>query len=125
VKIQHTIALSLLVGVAVGAAAIQGLHAQAKSKAYLVTEGEVLDTANIASYTAALAAGQKAAGGRSLGTRGKIVAIVGDPPKRVGISEWDSLEQMQAYHDSAAYKNVVDGNKIVKIHRQYVVEAGK
>ena len=123
-KIKYTVALSLLAGVALGAVAIQGLHAQAKPKAYLVTEGEVLDAAKIASYTAALATGQKAAGGRSLGTRGKIVAVVGDPPKRVGISEWDSLEQVQAYHKSAAYKNLVEGNKVVKIHRQYIVQAG-
>jgi len=125
VKIQYTVALSVLAGVALGAVAIQGLHAQAKPKAYLVTESEVLDAAALASYTAAISAVQKAAGGRSFGTRGKIVASVGDPPKRVGISEWDSLEQVQAYLKSAARKDLVEGKKVVKINRQYVVEASK
>ena len=35
--------LTLLAGIAIGATAIQGLHAQAKPKAYLVTELQVLD----------------------------------------------------------------------------------
>lgn len=99
------------------------MHAQGKPKAYLVTESEVLDATAVASYTAAISAVQKAAGGRSFGTRGKIVANVGDPPKRVGISEWDSLEQVQAYFNSAERKKLVGDGKVVKINRQYVVEA--
>ena len=63
---KSKIALTLVIGVAIGAAAMQGLHAQAKPKAYLVTESEVLDAAALASYTAAIGAVQKAAGGRSL-----------------------------------------------------------
>ena len=45
---MHTkskIVLALVAGVALGAAAVQGLHAQAKPKAYLVTESEILDQA--------------------------------------------------------------------------------
>ena len=66
-KSNYKIAIALVAGVALGGAAIQGLHAQAKPKAYLVTESEVLDAANLASYTAAISAVQKAAGGRSFG----------------------------------------------------------
>jgi uncharacterized protein (DUF1330 family) len=123
-KTRYAVALSTLVGIAIGAVAIQGLHAQAKPKAYLVSESEVLDATALASYTAAIGAVQKAAGGRSFGTRGKIVASVGDAPKRVGISEWDSLEQVQAYLNSEARKKVVGDGKVVKISRQYIVEAG-
>ncbi len=121
---KFKIALAVVAGAALGVAAVQGLHAQAKPKAYLVSESEVLDTAALASYTPAIGAVQKAAGGRSFGTRGKIVASVGDAPKRVGISEWDSLEQVQAYLNSEARKKVVEGGKVVKITRQYIVEAG-
>jgi uncharacterized protein (DUF1330 family) len=118
------IAVAIVAGAAVGGAAVQGLHAQAKPKAYLVSESEVLDAAALASYTAAISAVQKAAGGRSFGTRGKIVASVGEAPKRVGISEWDSLEQVQTYLNSPARKDLVEGKKVVKISRQYIVEAG-
>lgn len=123
-KTRYAVALSTLVGIAIGAVAIQGLHAQAKPKAYLVSESEVLDATALASYTAAIGAVQKAAGSRSFGTRGKIVASVGDAPKRVGISEWDSLEQVQAYLNSEARKKVTGDGKVVKITRQYIVEAG-
>ena len=44
-KTRFTVALSLLAGVALGAAAVQGLHAQAKPKAYIISETEVLDAA--------------------------------------------------------------------------------
>ena len=122
-KTRYAVTLSTLVGIAIGAVAIQGLHAQAKPKAYLVSESEVLDATALAPYTAAIGDVQKAAGGRSFGTRGKVVASVGEAPKRVGISEWDSLEQVQAYLKSEARKKV-GGEKVVKITRQYIVEAG-
>ena len=120
---KYKILLGIVAGAALGAAAVQGLHAQAKPKAYLVTESEVLDVAALASYTATISAVQKAAGGRSFGTRGKIVASVGEAPKRVGISEWDSLEQVQTYLKLPARKDLVEGKKVVKINRQYIVEA--
>src|SRR5450759_5449490 len=46
-KTRYVVALSLLTGVAIGGAAIQGLHAQAKPKAYRVSESEVLDAATV------------------------------------------------------------------------------
>jgi uncharacterized protein (DUF1330 family) len=71
-------------------------------------------------------AAQRAAGGRPLNTAGgKIVAIEGAPaPKRVAITEWDSLEQYQAYSNSAAVKNLApQRDKAVKTIRAYAVEA--
>src|SRR6266566_3163008 len=47
---KYQIALALAAGVALGAAAVQGLHAQAKPKAYIVTESELLDAAALATY---------------------------------------------------------------------------
>src|SRR5258706_14973328 len=116
--------LGMIAGTLIEAAGVSVLHAQAKPKAYLVSESEVLDAAAVPSYTAAITAVQKAAGARSLGTRGKIVATVGEAPKRVGISEWDSLEQVQAYINSAARKDLEPQRaKAIKITRQYIVEA--
>jgi hypothetical protein len=37
-KIRYVVALSLLTGVAIGGAAIQGLHAQAKPPVYFIGE---------------------------------------------------------------------------------------
>jgi hypothetical protein len=42
---KSKIVLAVVVGAALGAAALQGLHAQTKPKAYIVTDSEVLDAA--------------------------------------------------------------------------------
>jgi uncharacterized protein (DUF1330 family) len=121
---KFKIVLAVIAGAAFGAAAVQGLHAQAKPKAYIVSESEVLDAAAAAAYSPLSQAAQKAAGGRSFRTTGKTVAIVGVAPKRVGISEWDNLEQAQAWVNSAARKDLSpQRDKAIKIIRQYAVEA--
>ena len=92
-KTHYTVALAMLAGFGLGAVAVQGLHAQAKPKAYIVSESQVLDAAAVAAYSPLVQAAQKAAGDRGFRTTGKIVATVGTAPQRVDISEWDSLEQ--------------------------------
>jgi uncharacterized protein (DUF1330 family) len=125
---MHTkskIVLTLIAGVALGAAAVHGLHAQAKPKAYMVTELEVIDAEANKAFTQAVRAAQQQASGRNLRTAyGKIVAFVGDPPKHVGITEFDSLDQAVAYRNSPAFKELDPlRNKAIKIIRQYTVEA--
>lgn len=44
-KTHCAVGLAMLAGFGFGAIAVQGLHAQAKPKAYLVTETEVIDAA--------------------------------------------------------------------------------
>lgn len=45
-KTKYTVALSVLAGIAVGALAMQGLHAQAtKLKAYIISELDTFDAA--------------------------------------------------------------------------------
>ena len=122
------IAAAVIVGAAFGAAAVQGLHAQAKPKAYSVTETEGLDAAAQAVYTPLVQAAQKAAPGNARNFRtagGRVVAIEGAAaPKRVAITEWDSLEQAQAFYNSKAFKDLApQRDKAVKTIRRYVVEA--
>ena len=124
-KTHLTVALSILTGVAIGVVAIQGLNAQAKPKAYTVTELETLDAAAQATYGPAVTAAQKAAGGRPFGTAGgKVVSMVGTAPTRVAIIEWDSLEKAQAFFSSPAFKDLEpQRDKAVKAIRRYAVEA--
>jgi uncharacterized protein (DUF1330 family) len=123
-KMNHKVAIALVAGAAIGAAAVQGLHAQGKPKAYIVTESEIVDAAAAAAYGPRNQAAQQAAGGRSFRTTGKIIAVVGTPPKRVGISEWDNLEKAQAWNTSEERKKLdAERDKAIKIIRQYVVEA--
>ena len=123
---KFKIALAVVAGAALGAAAVQGLHAQSKPKAYSVTETESLDAAAQAAYTPLARAAITAAGARNFRTGGgRIVAIEGAAaPKRVAISEWDSLEQAQAFYNSKAWTDLTpQRDKAVKTIRRYVVEA--
>jgi uncharacterized protein (DUF1330 family) len=125
-KTHYTVTLAMLAGIAIGAVAIQGLHAQAKPKAYTVAELETLDAAAQAAYVPAVLAAQRAAGGHPFNTGGgRIVAMEGAAaPKRVAITEWDSLEQAQAFYNSAAWKNLApQRDKAAKTTRRYSVEA--
>ena len=121
------IALAIIAGAALGAAGIQTLHAQAKPKAYSITEQETLDDAAAKAYSPLVQAAQKAAGGaRNFRTTGgRIVSIEGAPaPKRVAITEWDSLEQAQAFYTSKAFKDLApQRDKAMKVTRRYIVEA--
>jgi uncharacterized protein (DUF1330 family) len=116
--------ITLIAGVALGAAAVQELHAQAKPKAYTVAEVEPLDAAALAAYVPKAVAAQKAAGARPLGTAGgKIVALEGTAPKRVAISEFDSLEQAEAFYKSKAWTDLAsERDKAVKTIKRYAVE---
>ena len=125
-KTHYTVTLAMLVGIAIGALAIQGLHAQAKPKAYTISELETLDAAAQSAYVPAVQAAQKAAGARLFNTAGgRIVAMEGAAaPKRVAITEWDSLEKAEAFYNSAAWKNLApQRDKAVKTIRRYAVEA--
>jgi uncharacterized protein (DUF1330 family) len=120
----YKVALGVLAGAALGAAAVQGLHAQAKPKAYIVTESEVHDTAALAAYSPQAQSAVKAAGGLpGLVASGKIIALVGDPPKRFGVSEWESVEKAQAWYNSAERKALTPAReKAFKVTRQFIVE---
>jgi uncharacterized protein (DUF1330 family) len=122
---KSKLALTLIVGAAVGAAAAHGLHAQAKPKAYQVTEIEIIDAEAFKTFASAVAASQQAAGGRNLRTGGgKVVAFAGEAPKNVGIVEFDSLDQAVAWRNSQAFKDLApQRDKAVKVIRQYAVEA--
>ena len=121
---KSKIALGVLVGAALGAAAVQGLHAQMKPKAYIVTETEVLDAAALAAYTPQAQAAVKAAGGvPGVVASGQIVALVGEPPKRFGVSEWESLEKAQAWYKSPERNALTSQReKAFKVIRSFAVE---
>ena len=96
-KTRSTAALSMPAGIAIGAVAIQGLHAQAKPKAYTVTELQTLDAKAAADVAKRIQAAQTSAGGRYFRTGGgKVVGMEGPPPpQRVAITEWIALRKQR------------------------------
>lgn len=116
--------LAIAAGFALGAAAVEGLHAQTKPPVYYIAE---IDVSNVDGYVKEYAplaqASIKASGGRFLAVGGKVTPIEGDPPKsRVAVQVWDSVEQIQAWRNSAKYKEArVIGEKYAKF-RAFAVE---
>jgi uncharacterized protein (DUF1330 family) len=127
-KTRYAVALSVVAGAALGAAAVQGLHAQAKPKAYTVSEVETINTAHVAAFVSKLEDAQSAAGGHNLHTRGgRIFHLEGpEAPKRVSIIEWDSLEQAEAFYKSQAWHDLAPHrDRAIRVIRRYAVEAVK
>src|SRR3984893_3344835 len=125
-RTRYTLALSLLAGVALGGVSVQGLHAQAKLKAYSI--GEIIPIAGATVSPSYLAAARKAladAGGRSMGTlKGRIFPAEGEaPPISVAMTEWDSADAARAFFQSKAWTDLApEGEKTAKTIRRYIVE---
>jgi uncharacterized protein (DUF1330 family) len=118
----------LIAGAALGGAAIQGLHAQAKPKAYSVGEIEVTNVSAQPGYLPAVRNAIEKAHGRTLRTlNGRVVSIEGGaPPKNVAIIEWDSLDDAVAFYKSKAWTDLAsERDKSQKTIRRYVVEVEK
>ena len=122
--------LGMLAGTLIGAAAVSGLHAQAKPPVYLITE---IDVTNPDAYAKEFApkaqATIKAAGGRFIAIGGvagvgakPVTALQGTPPKRVTIQAWDSYEALKAWYNSADYQAALKIGEKYATFRRFAVE---
>lgn len=107
-KTNYKVAIALVAGAAIGGAAIQGLHAQAKPPAYVVAE---IDVTNQDAFTkeylplAQKALAEGGSGYKTIARGGKTVSIEGAPPKsRIVINTFGSLDKAVAAYNSASYK---------------------
>ena len=124
---KFKIALAVAVGAALGAGEMQGLHAQAKLKAYSIGELEPLGAGLQPAYLTAVRKAITDAHGRSLRTLGRVEHIEGAAaPKRVAIVEWDSLDDAVAFYKSKAWTDLApEREKAQNTIRRYVVEVEK
>jgi uncharacterized protein (DUF1330 family) len=123
-KTHYTVALSMIAGAALGAAAIQGLHAQAKPPIYSIAEITVTNLdAYVKEYAPLAQAGIKNSGGKILAAGQNVTSVEGAPPaNRVAIQQWESLEKLQAWRNSAEFKKAREiGDKYAKF-RTFTVE---
>jgi len=107
-RTRIAVSLALVAGFGLGAIAIEGLHAQAKPPVFYVSE---IDVHNVDAYMKEYAPKAQAIirshGGRFLATSNNATSIEGAPAKgRVVIQQWDSMEKIKAWRDSAEYKEV-------------------
>jgi uncharacterized protein (DUF1330 family) len=104
---HYTVTLAMLVGFGLGAVAVQGLHAQSKAPVYQITEIDVTDQEGYAkNYVPRIVPALKEAGARFIVQAGKTYPFEGEPPKRIVVLTWDSIEKAQAFRDSAVGKEL-------------------
>jgi uncharacterized protein (DUF1330 family) len=118
------IGLAMLAGAVIGAAAVQGLHAQGGAPVYVVSEIDVTNAdAYVKEYVPLARAAIKSSGGKIIAASQKVTAMEGTAPtSRVTINAYDSLEKAQASRNSAEYKEARKiGDKYAKF-RVYAVE---
>jgi uncharacterized protein (DUF1330 family) len=128
-KFRTGVALGVLAGMAVGAIAVKGIHAQGTPPIYYVGEIDVTDPEGYTSeYLPKARAIIEASGGRYLATGGpgsdaEVTGFDGDAPKaRVVILMWESLDQIKAWRSSPDFQaNRKIGEKYAKF-RSYAVE---
>ncbi len=129
---NYKIAVAVTAGVAIGALAVQGLHAQAKPPVYYVAEIDVTNPdAYAKEYAPKAQATIKAAGGRflaiggSAATTGTVTAFDGDAPKRVVVQVWDSMEKIRAWRANPEFIELRKvGEKYAKF-RSFAVDGVK
>ena len=124
---KSKIVIAGVAGVALGAMAMQALHAQAKLKAYTIAETEVTG-ALPPDYLSNIRKEIEAAHGRSLRTlNGRVVSIEGAaPPKNVAIIEWDSVDDAVAFYKSKAWTDSApQREQAQKTIRRYAIEVEK
>jgi uncharacterized protein (DUF1330 family) len=121
---RSTVALSTLAGIALGAVAVQGIHAQVRIPTYYIAEVEVT---NLDGYTKDFLPRDEqnitAFGGRILATGPRVATIEGDPPKsRVVLLVWDDIEKMQSWRNAPQSRDIqAIGHKYAKF-RSFTVE---
>jgi uncharacterized protein (DUF1330 family) len=124
-KRHITLGFAMIAGAALGAAAVQAIHAQAKPPIYQITEIEISNPdAYTKEYAPKAQALIKASGGRSLAAGQNVTRVEGDAPKtRVALTAWDSIEKFQAYRNLAEFKELRStvGDKYAKF-RSFTVE---
>jgi uncharacterized protein (DUF1330 family) len=107
-KARYAVLAATIAGFGLGAVTIDQLHAQAKPPVFYIGEIDVKkDSADAYAkeYAPKAQATIRKAGGKILAAGSNITVIEGAPPKaRLAVIQWDSVEQIKAWRDTAEYK---------------------
>jgi uncharacterized protein (DUF1330 family) len=117
-KTRFSMAISMLAGVALGGAAVQALHAQAKPPVYMIAINEVSDPNGYAKdYVPPAQKSVKDRGGEYVAA-GPTMQVTGNLPNGpVVIIRWDSMEALQGWHNSPEFQAALKiGEKYAKFN---------
>ena len=107
-KRSITIGLAMLAGGAIGAVAVNGLHAQGKAPgAYAVVDISAITNPDLFKTLLPKAGSTNDAfGGKYVIRTENIVGVIGTPPKRFVVIAFDSMDKAKAWSASAAQQEV-------------------
>ena len=116
--------LALVSGIAIGATAIERLHAQAKGPgAYAIVDiSAITDPEGMKALGPKAGPAATTAGGRFIARTETIVGLTGTPPKRFVIIGFDSMDKAKAWHSTPAQKEVNDIAAKSTTQRMFIVE---
>ena len=117
-KTRLTVAVSMLAGAALGGAAIQALHAQAKPPVYMIAINQVTNPDGYAKeYVPPAQKSVKDHGGEYVAA-GPGTQVVGKLPQGpVVILRWESMEALQSWHNSPDFQATLKvGEKYAKFN---------
>ena len=115
-KMKNAVALSILSGIAIGAAAIQTLHAQTNPPVYMIALNEVSNPEGYAKEYLPAARKTIADHGGVYVAAGTGTQVTGNLPNgRVVVLRWGSLEKLMAWRNSPEYQAALKvGEKYAK-----------
>ena len=106
-KIKYTLALTLVAGVAIGAVAVNVLHAQQGKPVYTVAEIQIKDSdAYMKEFAPKAQAALKKAPASQFLAAGPATKIEGEPPPpstRITVRRYNSMEEAKAAYSSPEY----------------------
>ena len=123
------VAVAMLAGMGAGASVVQVLHAQVKPPVYFIGEIDVTNPEGYAKEYLPKAraiikahGGQLVAAGGAAGTGNQVIPVDGEPPKRLVIYRYPSVDAVHAWRNDPAYEEVRKvGEKYAK-YRTFAVE---
>ena len=124
-KANFKSALTLIAGAALGAAAIQGLHAQAKPPTYLVVDMSEISDPEPLKVITQRAIGTPSLpqfGGRYVMRTDKFIALEGTPPARFVVLAFDNAERATAFNNSPSQQETAAIRHKTSKSRVFLVE---
>ena len=122
---KYAISLAALIGAGLGVAGVSAIHAQPKAAppAFVIAEIDVSNQEGYAKeYLQPAAKALIENGARYLARGGKTVSIKGEPPKRIVVLSFESLEKAQAAFASPAFSEAAKIGERYATFRIYAAE---
>ena len=127
---RYIAVLSVAAGTAIGAASSHALNAQTSPPVYFIGEIDVTNPDGYAKEYLPKAreiikahGGRLVAAGGAAGSGTEVVAVDGEPPRRVVVYQYPSMDAVQAWRNDPQYQQVRKVGERYATYRTFAVEA--